>query len=658
MLQIQETVVGVHLLKMSTLLGPPELGLNEGLLHPLPQPPTTTGDSFMDAMVSDFNSTTIQSIPMGLTENMSATYLSTGNPCLDFFFHVVPDTPGQELKERLELAWKHDPLTTLKLICNLRGVRGTGKSDKESYYSAVLWLHEHHPQTFASNVESFANFGYYKDLLEVLFRLLEGADARKIAKSKHRLKKNKKLTFRQKIIINRQFKAKSIAKKEIKDSKKSNLSQELRIKAEMERAKEVKAAARICRKETVLSMAKKAIEKYRQDAEYQFLHNQVSDLFANHLKSDLQLLNSNKANHISLAAKWCPSIDSSYDKSTLMCESIGRKIFPKSDPEYQNLEDAHYAYRVRDRLRKEVLVPLRQALELPELFMSANRWNELPYNRVPSVAMKNYKEHFLEHDKERFEEYLANVSTGKAKIAAGALLPHEILSSLFCSDEEQVAELQWKRMVEDLLKIGQMKNCIAVCDVSGSMEGIPMQVCIALGMLLSQVSEDPWKGKVITFSSEPQLQILVGESLRSKMTFMKEMDWGQNTDFQKVFNLILQVAIKNKLTEEAMIKRIFVFSDMEFDQASSNSWETDYEVIKKKFKQSGYENAVPELVFWNLRNSRATPVPATEKGVALVSGYSKNLLKLFLNNGGVLNPEDTMVEAISGLEYSKLKVVD
>lgn len=657
MFLVQEAVIGVQLLKMTTLIGPPELVQYEGVL-PLSQPPSTTGDAFMDAMVTDFNSTTIQSTPMGLTENMSATYLSTGNPCLDFFFHVVPDTPAKELKERLEVAWKHDPLTTLKLICNLRGVRGTGKSDKESYYSAALWLHEHHPQTFASNVESFANFGYYKDLLEVLFRLLEGADVRKISKSKHKIKKKKGLTFRQKIIVNRQFKAKSIAKKQKTDSKKSNLSQELRIKAELERAKEVKAAARVCRKENILSKAKKAIEKYTQDAEYQFLHNQISDLFANHLKNDLQLLHSDKANHISLAAKWCPSIDSSYDKSTLMCESIGRKLFPKSNPEYEKLEEAHYAYRVRDRLRKEVLVPLRQTLELPELFMSANRWNELPYNRVPSVAMKTYKGHFLEHDKERFEEYLANVSTGKAKIAAGALLPHEILSSLSDGDEGQVAELQWKRMVEDLLKLGQMKNCIAVCDVSGSMEGIPMQVCIALGMLLSEVSEDPWKGKVITFSMNPQLQTLVGESLGSKMNFLKEMDWGQNTDFQKVFDLILQVATKNKLTEKAMIKRIFVFSDMEFDQASSNSWETDYEVIRKKFKQSGYENSVPELVFWNLRNSKATPVPATERGVALVSGFSKNLLKLFLKNGGVLNPEDTMTEAISGLEYSKLKVID
>ncbi|KAL6175873.1 hypothetical protein ACLB2K_052511 [Fragaria x ananassa] len=29
--------------------------------------------------------------PMGRTENSSATYLSSGNPCLDLFFHIVPD---------------------------------------------------------------------------------------------------------------------------------------------------------------------------------------------------------------------------------------------------------------------------------------------------------------------------------------------------------------------------------------------------------------------------------------------------------------------------------------------------------------------------------------------------------------------------------------
>lgn len=129
-----------------------------------------------------------------------------------------------------------------------------------------------------------------------------------------------------------------------------------------------------------------------------------------------------------------------------------------------------------------------------------------------------------------------------------------------------------------------------------------------------------------------------------------------NTDFQKVFDLILQVAVNGRLKPEHMIKRIFVFSDMEFDQASSNSWETDYEAIQRKFKEKGYEEAVPQIVFWNLRQSSSTPVSNTQRGV--LSGYSKNLMKLFLNYEGEVHPELIMELAISGEEYQSLTVVD
>ncbi|KAF2307396.1 hypothetical protein GH714_026856 [Hevea brasiliensis] len=109
-------------------------------------------DPFMDLMVANFNEATVASMrppPMGHTEKSSPTYLSSGNPCLDFFFHVVPNTPPDSIRKRLHDAWQQNPLTTLKLICNLRGVRGTGKSDKEGFYAATLWLHEFHPKTLA-----------------------------------------------------------------------------------------------------------------------------------------------------------------------------------------------------------------------------------------------------------------------------------------------------------------------------------------------------------------------------------------------------------------------------------------------------------------------------------------------------------------------------
>ncbi|GFQ03054.1 uncharacterized protein l728 [Phtheirospermum japonicum] len=364
---------------------------------------------------------------MGLTENYSPTFLSTGNPCLDFFFHVVPDTPPETLIQRLQLAWEHDPLKALKLVCNLRGVKGTGKSDKEGGYTAALWLHKNHPKTLACNVASF-------------------------------------------------------------------------------------------------------------------------------------------------------------DQITLLCETIAKKLFPRDEyPEYEEVEEAHYAYRVRDRLRKQVLVPLRRALELPEVYI---------------------------------------------------------------------------RMVDDMAKKGKLNNCLAICDVSGSMSGIPMEVSVALGILVSELSEEPWKGKLITFSENPELQTAGGDSLKEKTEFVRNMDWGMNTDFQKVFDLLLQVAVNGKLKPDEMIKRLFVFSDMEFDQASQNPWETDYKEIVRKFTEKGYGDCVPEIVFWNLRDSKATPVPANQPGVALVSGYSKNLMTMFLEEGGIMNPEAVMDAAISGEEYQKLVVLD
>lgn len=217
-----------------------------------------------------------------------------------------------------------------------------------------------------------------------------------------------------------------------------------------------------------------------------------------------------------------------------------------------------------------------------------------------------------------------------------------------------------------------------------------MEVAVALGLLVSELSEEPWNGTVITFSANPQLHLVEGDSLKAKTEFVKNMEVGMNTDFQKVFDQILAVAVEGKLSEEQLIRRLFMFSDMEFDEACGNYskymegvynyeealddevisekmkewgnkkgevWKTDYEVIKEKFHKCGYKR-VPEIVFWNLRNSSSTPVVATQDGVALVSGYSKNLLTLFLDQGGIVNPEQVMELAIAGGEYKRLAIHD
>ncbi|KAF7060149.1 LOW QUALITY PROTEIN: hypothetical protein CFC21_066961 [Triticum aestivum] len=409
----------------------------------------------------------------------------------------------------------------------------------------------------------------------------------------------------------------------------------------------------------VAKLAVQSLETYYGDRAYRFLFDAIADFFAALLTSDLeQLAHGGKKMKIGLAAKWCPTPGSSFDRTTLLCEAIARRLFPRdSDPEYAQLSDEHYTYHALHRLRRQVLVPLRKVLKLPEVYMSAQRWSELPYTRVASVAMRRYKLLFKKHDEVRFGRYLDDVKAGKAKISAGALLPHEIAAAALLGQEDDVSELQWRRMVDDLRAKGSLRNCISVCDVSASMTGTPMEVCIALGVLASELSEKPWRGKVITFHSRPSIHTIKGNTLWEKMKFVERLEWGGSTNFQ-VFDQILRTAVDAGLAPEKMIRTVFVYSDMEFNMASGPSWETDYEVICEKFRAAGYGDVVPQIVFWNLRDSSSMPVTSTQPGVAIVSGFSKNILKIFLQNDGVVNPEAIMMQAIAGDEYQKLAVFD
>ncbi|KAI4386354.1 hypothetical protein MLD38_004291 [Melastoma candidum] len=641
------------------LLGPPELYKPD----PMSDPEPASGDPFSDQLTANFNNLRFSNNypSQGQTEKGAATYLSSGNPCLDFFFHVLPRTPPNSLTARLAASWAHDPDTALKLVCNLRGVRGTGKSDREGFYESAYWLFANHPRTLACNVEQFAGFGYFKDLPEILYRLVEGSDARRKQRAEWSRRKNSGSRCRK----GREYPMRHLVprKRKARNSR-SAVPREIRVVNAEVRSQEEKLKARELRQEKRISMAKKLVEKYNSDGNFQLLYDSVAEFFAKCLRADAEFLTYGETRKISLAAKWCPSVDSSFDRSLLLCEAIARK-----------------------------------ALKLPEVYIGANRWDLIPYQRVASVAMTSYKEKFFKHDTARFRRYLKNIMPGEAKIAkrgsaapiaagpllpseiivssgdndkitrsgsaapiaAGSLLPHEIIASLGDDDGGIVAELQWKKMVSELTSEGKLENCIAVCDLSESMVGIPMEASVAMGILVSELSQEPWQGKLITFSEKPELHLIKGESLREKAEFVKKMEWGRAANFQKVFDRILCMCVKGKLKPEEMVRTVFVFSDMEFDEASPNPWETDYQMIKRKYEEHGYGGCVPRMVFWNLRESQSTPVICMQKWAVLVSGYSKNMLKLFLRGGaGAIgeNPEEVMTYAISGPEYQKLQVMD
>jgi hypothetical protein len=126
-----------------------------------------------------------------------------------------------------------------------------------------------------------------------------------------------------------------------------------------------------------------------------------------------------------------------------------------------------------------------------------------------------------------------------------------------------------------------------------------------------------------------------------------------NTDLHAVFvHLLLPLAVKHRVPREEMVKRLFVFSDMQFDAAAvasgggggagtrgdaAGGWETNHDAIERVYAEAGYD--VPEIVYWNLAGELQTvPVEAERKGVALMSGFSPAMMKVFM--GEVEEAED------------------
>ncbi|KAG8943993.1 hypothetical protein FRC04_002382 [Tulasnella sp. 424] len=109
--------------------------------------------------------------------------------------------------------------------------------------------------------------------------------------------------------------------------------------------------------------------------------------------------------------------------------------------------------------------------------------------------------------------------------------------------------------------------------------------------------------------------------------------------------------------KEEMIKKLFVFSDMQFDEASQgDNWETNHEQIVRALGEAGYE--VPEVAYWNLQGvSGAKPVTKDTPGVAILSGFSGNMLKLFMEGADELEEaeEDKVVEEEKDDGWSEVK---
>ncbi|QSS62031.1 DUF2828 domain-containing protein [Histoplasma capsulatum] len=619
----------------------------------------TTGNAFVDALdraATDPDSEKAHKNEMArqnrmLTTNSGMAYASTQSPLLELFNHVgggESDCTGKgSLAETLKQAWQIDALMTLKVIWAVRSIH-LGKGERNMFYTHLGWLGQHHPRTLLLNLKWLyrpvvkkdakeregdkqvivgkvekaeggdgmevddydvthgSSHGYWKDLLNVLvlsaMDKLDMSDPDQVLLRDHRIPKNSDGSQPQKAKRGgqaRRHDGRGRTKVSQEGGKKSPFDIEFEQKA-------ASKAAKAQRHEHVLN-------RLVTDPFHRALHLTVARLFAEQLRKDMILLESGKTNkealrEISLCAKWAPSLERFHDKYTLIASTIAELLFSDSalDPHSHSettgdeLSRETYLKRAREQYRANTLSPLRKALAIVERDISAKTFSNIEYSHVPSLAMNRYKHLFNENDGPRFMEYLGKVGMGEAKISGAVLTPGLLVKTVMSADGRQentsldrtVADMQWKTLVQRIRDCGKLNSAMAVCD-----------------------------------------------------------GWGYNTDFIKVFRqLILPLAVENKVPPEDMIKRVFVFSDMQFDEAETNTsgWcdevegelgLTHQQIVQQEFRKHGYE--VPELIYWNLAgNPGAVPVTSQMEGTALVSGQSQALMKLFLEDGVFGEEED------------------
>lgn len=346
------------------------------------------------------------------------------------------------------------------------------------------------------------------------------------------------------------------------------------------------------------------------------LENRMWAIIEDTLVDDLNNYSNGKP--ISLLAKWMPSINtSSYDTKILARKCIN-------------------ALRIsNDKKYRKMLAALRKYLEVPEHIMSARDWDKIDYEKVPSYAMKKYRNAFKNHDGVRFSNYLKLVSSGEKKINSSVLYPYDIVGSYLDGsvvhigtiNEDKVLELQWKNLPN---YIEGNNNVLVMCDCSGSMfwgENPPINTSIGLGIYFAERNNGPFKDLIMTFNSKPRyVDINNDSSLLNKIRRIVKSDVGLSTNLKAGFDLILNTAVKNNLSKKDMPKALVVISDMEIDRCSSN---LDFvESVRREFEKYRYE--MPKLILWNVESRNDTFLTKSDD-VILVGGHSASIFKTFLS---------------------------
>ena len=372
------------------------------------------------------------------------------------------------------------------------------------------------------------------------------------------------------------------------------------------------------------------------------------------LKNDYANLISN-SNDISLAAKWAPREKSKFG---WLFDLLSIDYFKQ----YINTADNDTRYKkavLKCKMEyRKILSLLNKKLDTLQIKQCGKKWSSIDFNTVTSISLIKQKKAFLNIKKDGKERYpddsdrikcaenfnnhvqlaiKGGVEMKGKRVGMGDFTKEAIslMYSFNCDTEIELLNSQWR---DNSRQNDALGNMIAMVDVSGSMDGDPMNVAIALGI---RIAEKSLLGKrVMTFSSNPKwVNLEKYDDFFSQVKVIKQAEWGMNTNFYAALDRILDAIIQNKMDPVDVQNMVLVIlSDMQMDAGDNCDKQTLYDSMKTKYENAGIRvhgkpYKPPHILFWNLRSTDGFPSLANQQNVSMMSGFSPVLLNTFCQQG-------------------------
>jgi hypothetical protein len=429
------------------------------------------------------------------------------------------------------------------------------------------------------------------------------------------------------------------------------------------------------------------------------------DLINTTLRQDSIAYQSTATNtKLSLVSKWIARESSG--KFGFLYTALAKNYFPGFLATAKTPESVRKATLKCKTQYRTLCSMLNRHLDTVQIKQTAKNWAEIDHAKTTSVTMAKQRKAFLNqkpkggearsNDPDRIQcaenlKFYMESLKKEGKEVKGKNVGLEMFTAQARSmlayrysahqivESAAILDSQW-RDNSNKKNANGLGPMVAVVDLSGSMDGDPMNAAIALGC---RIAEKSILGKrVMTFSAEPAWIDLDSCNTFTEMVqqiMRSSNSAGLNTNFYKALDLILGAIEQHRVPPIEVENMILaILSDMQIDDnlscmnggsynpiesqkiAARNKWATMHEQIKQKYADAGMRMYgvplnPPHILFWNLRKTEGFPVMTTEAGCSMMSGFDPTILNMFCELGmealNDMTPYKTLLKLLDNHRY-------